>query len=320
MTSRHADEAGAVQVDRRPDASMTLLTEFYRRPLDPGYALAAERRAAGDAPPRRRLGIVGLVVLAVLLGLGTAAATAALRQPVGQVSEARRVLESQITERGDEAAELQQQALALSDEIATMQSSVLGSADEPLQSALTAGAVEAGSLAATGPGLRVVLTDAKSDHPDAEDPDNRVQDIDLQVLVNGLWEAGAEAIAINGQRLTSMTAIRSAGSAVLVDLVALSSPYTVEAIGDSVQMQTELARSSTGQLLATLRATYGIGVDMSSERRLALPGAGLSALRSASVPEDSRLPVPASDAPSGPVSSGAAGVAGSAGRAGGGGQ
>ncbi|RHA40723.1 DUF881 domain-containing protein [Cellulomonas rhizosphaerae] len=320
MTSRHADGAGDVQVDRRPDASMTLLTEFYRRPLDPGYALAAERRAAGDAPPRRRIGLVGLVVLAVLLGLGTAAATAALRQPVGQVSEARRVLESQITERGDEAAELQQQALALSDEIATMQSSALGSADEPLQSALTAGAVEAGSLAADGPGLRVVLTDAKSDNPDAEDPDNRVQDIDLQVLVNGLWEAGAEAIAINGQRLTSMTAIRSAGSAVLVDLVALSSPYTVEAIGDSVQMQTELARTSTGQLLATLRATYGIGVDMSSERRLELPGAGLTALRSASVPEDSRLPVPASDAPSDPVSSGGAGVAGSAGRAGGGGQ
>ena len=57
-----------------------------------------------------------------------------------------------------------------------------------------------------------------------------------------------------------MTAIRSAGDAVLVDLVALSSPYTVEAIGDAVDMQTALARASAGQHLATLRATYGIGV------------------------------------------------------------
>jgi len=316
MTSRHGDAPGT----RRPDASMTLITEFYRRPLDPGYALAAERRAAGGSAPRRRFGAAGMLALALVLGLGTTAATAALRHPVGQVSEARRVLESQITERGDEAAELQQQAMDLNKEIAAMQADVLGAASGPLAESLAAGAVEAGSVAVEGAGLRVVLTDAPSDDPDAEDPDNRVQDIDLQVLVNGLWGAGAEAIAINGQRLTSTTAIRSAGSAVLVDLVALSSPYTVEAIGDSVTMQTELARSSTGQLLATLRTTYGIGVDMSSARRLSLPGAGLTALRSASVPEDARLPEPAQDAPSGSVSSGSAVVTGSAGRAGGGGR
>ena len=36
-------------------------------------------------------------------------------------------------------------------------------------------------------------------------------------LVNGLWQAGAEAISINGQRLTSTSAIRFAGQAILVD-------------------------------------------------------------------------------------------------------
>jgi uncharacterized protein YlxW (UPF0749 family) len=300
---------------------MTLITEFYRRPLDPGYALAAERRAAGLMPPRRRSGTALLVLLALALGLGTAAATIALRQPVGQVSEARRVLESQITARGDEAAALQERALELSDEISAMQADVLGSADEPLQAALASSAVEAGTSPVQGPGLRVVLTDAPGDDVDAEvDADSRVQDSDLQVLVNGLWAGGAEAIAINGQRLTSMTAIRSAGSAVLVDLVALSSPYTVEAIGDSVAIQTELARSPAGQLLATLRATYGIGADTSSERRLKLPGAGLTALHSATVPDGARLPEAAEDAPTGAVSSGDDGVAGSAGRAGGVGQ
>ena len=317
MSSRHGD-AGDV---RRLDASMTLITEFYRRPLDPGYALTAERRAAGLMPPRRRSGVASLVALGLVLGLGTTAAAIALRQPVGQASEARRVLESQITARGDEAAALQSEAVTLSDEISKLQAEVLGSSDDSLRAAMSAGAVEAGSAPVSGPGLRIVLSDAPSTGADTTGrSDQRVLDTDLQVLVNGLWAAGAEAIAINGERLTSMTAIRSAGSAVLVDLVPLSSPYTVEAIGDSVAIQTELARSSTGQLLATLRASYEIGVDTSSVRRLSLPGVGLTALRYAAVPADAQA-LKSSGAPATvTVSPRASGVAGSAGRAGGNGQ
>ena len=103
-------------------------------------------------------------------------------------------------------------------------------------------AVESGVVPVAGRGLRIELTDAPTDDPDTQDPTLRVQDVDLQVVVNGLWAAGAEAIAVNGHRLTSMTAIRSAGDAVLVDLVPLSSPYKVDAIGDPVAMQPALAR------------------------------------------------------------------------------
>ena len=91
----------------------------------------------------------------------------------------------------------------------------------------------AGTGAVGGPGLRVTVEDApvtRAD-PEAADPDLRVQDVDLQVVVNGLWAAGAEAVAVNGQRLTALTAIRTAGSAILVDLAPLSSPYVVEAVG-----------------------------------------------------------------------------------------
>jgi len=291
MTSRHTQGDG--QPTARPalvDASMTLINEFYRRPLDPGYALAAQRRQAGAGPSRTRPGIAALVVLALALGLGTTAATLQLRKPLGQANEARRVLESQITERGDEAADLQTQATALGDEISSLQASVLGDADASLRAALDASAVESGAVEVTGKGLRIELSDATSADADDVDPDARVQDSDLQVLVNSLWEAGAEAIAINGQRLAATTAIRSAGSAVLVDLVPLSSPYTVEAIGDSVTMQTDLARSSAGQLLATLRATYGIGVEMSSQRHLDLPAVRVTTLREATVPAGSGLP------------------------------
>src|SRR5699024_11863661 len=59
---------------------------------------------------------------------------------------------------------------------------------------------------------------------------NRVTDGDLQIAVNGLWAAGAEAVAVNGQRVGPTTAIRTAGSAVLVDFRPLSPPYRITVV------------------------------------------------------------------------------------------
>ena len=60
---------------------------------------------------------------------------------------------------------------------------------------------------------------------------SRVIYSDLQKVANDLWAAGAEAIAINGQRLTATSTIRSAGAAILVDFRPVTSPYEVSAIG-----------------------------------------------------------------------------------------
>ena len=309
--SRH----GSGEPPRSPDASMTLLTEVYRRPLDPGYAEAAARRAAGSEPQRSRRSTAGLVVLAIGLGLGATAATVALRQPATSVVEARELLESQIEQRSAEAEALQDDITTMTNEIATLQEDLLGDVGQPVRDQIEADAVAAGVMPVTGSGLRLVLTDAPSDDPDDVDPSLRVQDVDLQVVVNGLWAAGAEAIAVNGQRLTAMTAIRSAGDAVLVDLVALSSPYTVEAIGDPVGMQTELARASAGQHLATLRTTWGIGVQLTSQSKLELPGTGLVTMYSATVPTAPVTPVPEPEAVEGaPDEAGVAGSAGPTGR------
>ncbi|WP_081680343.1 DUF881 domain-containing protein [Cellulomonas sp. URHD0024] len=253
---------------------MTLLTEVYRRPLDPGYAEAAARRATGTASPRTIRSLSTLVVIAVVLGLGTTAATIALRHPASSVQKAREILEGQIGERTEKAENLQAQIDELTGQVSSLQAEVLGDDDRALQEGADAVAVESGVQPVEGRGLRIELTDAPTEDPDTEDPKLRVQDQDLQVLVNGLWASGAEAIAVNGQRLTSMTAIRSAGDAVLVDLVPLSSPYKVDAIGNPVAMQPALARSSAGQRLSTLRTSFGIGVQMSSQSRLKLPGTG----------------------------------------------
>ena len=283
MTSRHGGEGRLPVAPAKPlDASMTLLTEVYRRPLDPGYAEAAAKKSNGPVPRSVR-SVSTLVAIAVVLGLGTTAATIALRQPASSAQRAREILEAQIQERTSKADELQTQIDDLTTQVGTLQSQVLGDDDLALRDASNPVAVESGVVAVEGRGLRIELTDAPTDDPDTQDPTLRVQDVDLQVIVNGLWASGAEAIAINGHRLTAMTAIRSAGEAVLVDLVSLSSPYKVDAIGDPVAMQPALARTSAGQHMSTLRTTYGIGVQMSSRSHLELPGTGPVTLQDATV-------------------------------------
>lgn len=268
---------------REPDASMTLLNQVIRSPLDPGYRLAADRRARTGARRRSPAARALLALVALALGLATTTATIALRAPEPSVLAARSLLEDQIADRTAAVEQQQLDNAALAQEIAALQSSVLALGDSPLGEQLAADSVLSGATAVTGPGLRLELSDAPVDGLEV-DPNKRVQDVDLQIIVNGLWAAGAEAIAVNEQRLTATTAIRTAGSAILVDLSPLIGPYVVTAIGDSAEMQTRLARTSAGQHLATLQTTYEIGTEMSAQRELTLPAARLAVLRSASVP------------------------------------
>src|SRR5690606_14290788 len=111
---------------------------------------------------------------------------------------------------------------------------------------------------------------------------------------NGLWAAGAEAIAINGHRLTTLTAIRSAGPAILVDLAPLVAPYRIEAVGDVRTLQTEFARSRAATHLAYIMATYDITSTTRAATELSLPGAGSTTLRYAVTGQDGMA---SSDAP-----------------------
>jgi len=279
MTSRHGEPPTA----RVPDASMSLLNDVARMPLEPAYRTVADQRAREG---RRRSTVrhrTMSALLAVALGLATTSAALALRAPQPAVLAARVILEKQIGERTAAVDRLRMQNAATAQQIAALQATVLAARDSPLVDQLAADALISGASALTGPGLRITLSDAP-DVGGVVDPDRRVQDVDLQILVNGLWAAGAEAIAVNDHRLTTTTAIRSAGSAILVDLNPLVGPYVVDAIGGAADLQTRLARLSAGQHLATLRTTYSIGVDVSAKKSLELPAASLPDLSSAGVP------------------------------------
>ena len=107
----------------------------------------------------------------------------------------------------------------------------------------------------------------------------RVLDRDLQDAVNGLWAAGAEAVSVNGLRLNALTAIRSAGEAVLVDFRPLSPPYVLRAVGDAAGLERAFQTGEAGRRLATYPGLYGIAVGVRRARALELPAARLPDLQ-----------------------------------------
>lgn len=128
----------------------------------------------------------------------------------------------------------------------------------------------AGRAALRGQGLVVELRDA----PSAEDStatDERVQDVDLQLVVNTLWAAGTEAIAINGERLVSTSAIRSAGGAILVNFRVLTSPYRVVALGDSATLERRFETSDIATRFRRWADIYGLGMTIRRDRKLSVP-------------------------------------------------
>ncbi|RYV50711.1 DUF881 domain-containing protein [Pengzhenrongella frigida] len=300
MTTRPPQGAPPSPASARPvDASMTLLNEVMLKPLDPGYQQAADRRRAAGNPPVRPLHTAWHFLLAIALGLVTAAAAADLRAPEPAVAQARALLEEQIEERSAVAEQFEEDNAERTQEIAELQAAALGDRDPASLARVASDGVSSGAVAVNGPGLRLTVEDSAAAREDLEraNPNERVQDGDLQVTVNGLWASGAEAIAINGHRLSAVTAIRSAGSAILVDLVPLSGPYVVEAIGDPADLETRFARTDAGQHLSTLRNNYGIGSRFSSEDSLELPAASSTRLWSARLPTTTEAGTMASSSP-----------------------
>ena len=109
----------------------------------------------------------------------------------------------------------------------------------------------------------------------------RVQDGDLQLVVNALWAAGAEAISINGQRLGPTTAIRFAGEAVLVDFRPVTNPYEISAIGDPDSLSAEFLASPEVGARAVISQTFGLRFEYAEEEELSVPAASVPELRSA---------------------------------------
>ncbi|MER6137919.1 DUF881 domain-containing protein [Streptomyces sp. NPDC001815] len=273
----------------RPDASMSLLTNVMDHSLDDGYAEAAERKKAdgtGGMPKtlRAKLGLAaGLVLAALVVTVGAAQA----RIAAPGVAKEREELIDRIDRETSAAEDLEDGIDKLRDDVGARQREALKKhgGDQGELVGILAGAVEV-----HGPGVKLVVDDAKeadqSGDGDARETSGfsdtgRVRDRDMQRVINGLWASGAEAITINGQRLTALSAIRAAGDAILVDNKPLVPPYTVLAVGNGRKLSTTFQNSGDGQYLHALEKNFGIRTGISVEDEIRLPAAPSVIVRTA---------------------------------------
>ncbi|RLL69995.1 DUF881 domain-containing protein [Streptomyces sp. Z26] len=287
MSQQHPGRSTAPR-PARPDASMSLLTNVMDHSLDDGYAEAAARQHAEGRSGLPR-------TLHAKLWLATGLVLTALVVTVGAV-QARVDAPTVAKERGelvDRVEEDTREADALEERIEKLRRSVSARQNEALErhggdkGALTA--LLAGATPVEGPGVELVVDDAEDTGGGGDGPrgdssfsdTGRVRDRDMQRVVNGLWAAGAEAVSVNEQRLTALSAIRAAGDAILVDNKPLTPPYTVLAVGDGRKLGTAFRESADGRYLQVLKESYGVRYGVSVREELRLPAALSLSVRTA---------------------------------------
>ena len=258
--------------------TMPLLARITSQAIDEDYAHVAERR--GSAPlGRRTRGLSWWSWLAVTVLVGTLLAVAGSQTSEQAVvrESSRGTLVSRISGEREVLAGTQAQVGRLQAATVARQTDLDRTTDD-LDAALadiTRLRTRTGYGPVRGPGVRLVVGDSASG-------DETVRDEDLALLVNGLWTAGAEAIAINDERLTPLTYIQNSGPAINVNSQPLVPPYTVEAIGDQRTLQADLLDSSSGARFTDLVRLLGFRFDRENANDLRLPGVGLRRLRAAS--------------------------------------
>ncbi|MCY0886186.1 MAG: DUF881 domain-containing protein [Firmicutes bacterium] len=90
---------------------------------------------------------------------------------------------------------------------------------------LTTAQILAGTVPVHGPGIEVQWSNGTAP------PGYQLTDIDLLLMVNELRAAGAEAISINGQRITALSEIRQAANYIVINDTQEDPPFTIDAIG-----------------------------------------------------------------------------------------
>jgi uncharacterized protein YlxW (UPF0749 family) len=130
----------------------------------------------------------------------------------------------------------------------------------------------AGLAAVSGSGVTVELRDSTLREARTSDPNDLViHEQDLQAVVNALWAAGAEAMAINGERIISASAVRCVGNVLLLHGSAYAPPYRIQAIGEQRRLLDRLRRDPLVERFRIFAEDFQLGFDMDAAGRLTLP-------------------------------------------------
>lgn len=191
-------------------------------------------------------------------------------------------LASLVKAEKDEATALTRRVAALNAEIDGLSARLGDRTVSRYQDDIAQVEAPAGLTAVSGEAVRVTLTDASAETIDAilaADPkanpnDYIVHQQDIQAVANALWQAGASAVTIQGQRVVSTTGIKCEGNSVTLHGVPYSPPYEIVGVGD----QDELLRAIEDDLRLQIYRAYaeapggGVGWDVEQLDAYTAPG------------------------------------------------
>ena len=130
----------------------------------------------------------------------------------------------------------------------------------------------------SGPGVQITLSDAPPGQiPAGATPNDLViHQQDIEDTMNALWSGGAEAMTVQGVRVTSRTVIRCIGNVILVDGTSYSPPYVIQAIGDPATLRATVTASPRMVNYQAYVTKYGLGWDMQTKDSLSFAPATTS--------------------------------------------
>lgn len=133
--------------------------------------------------------------------------------------------------------------------------------------------LQLGNIAVQGPGLRIVLKDADKKLFEGgtyeENQLKLIHNTDLIQVINDLKNSGAEAISLNGQRITNTSDVYCDGTLIGINGgIKLLAPFYIDVIGDKASIREYMLRSDGYLQILMVRKIY---VDIQEKDKIIVP-------------------------------------------------
>lgn len=266
---------------RRPqleDDSLRLIDDLTNRPMDPMFS---DSRLDKRPKSPFRVWSTRVIVFIICIAVGFSGSIIVQILHTDPRKEIRSSLAKELTQQTKHLNTLNSEVSSLRVKVENQSKKL---ANTTKDDTLTYDEMATGTIPVTGPGITLTIANplaANSDTTSGSLPRESssnirvVTDGDLQVFIQILWQAGAEAISINGYRLGVQTSVRTAGQTILVGVNQVQSPYKIQAIGDASALASAVGEKSQRSLYTTLKGA-GIYPQITTSKSITLEAASSS--------------------------------------------
>ncbi len=266
---------------RRPqleDDSLRLIDDLTNRPMDPMFS---DSRLDKRPKSAFRVWSTRVIVFIICVAVGFSGSIIVQILHTDPRKEIRSSLAKELTQQTKHLNTLNGEVSSLRVKVENQSKKL---ANTTKDDTLTYDEMATGTIPVTGPGITLTIANplaANSDTTSGSLPRESssnirvVTDGDLQVFIQILWQAGAEAISINGYRLGVQTSVRTAGQTILVGVNQVQSPYKIQAIGDANALASAVGEKSQRSLYTTLKGA-GIYPQITTSKSITLEAASSS--------------------------------------------